>query len=103
MTTAPSSGSPILRRAAAMTLRCACTSPSESFWRPRPSQRHGQEGLPLVGPAVPAPPADPHRHVSQVIGPLVSEEALPQLGHAVVAVPAAGCAPASWRRPGGQM
>ena len=53
---------------------------------PQPVQRHGQEGLPLVGPAVPAPPADPHRHVSQVIGPLVSEEALAQLGHAVVAV-----------------
>ena len=56
------------------------------FLAPQAVQRHGQEGLPLVGPAVPAPPADPHRHVSQVIGPLVSEEALPQLGHAVVAV-----------------
>ena len=43
---------------------------------PQPVQRHGQEGLPLVGSAVAAPPADP----------LVSEEALPQLGHAVVAV-----------------
>ena len=53
---------------------------------PQPVQRHGQEGLPLVGPAVAAPPADPDRHVGQVIGPLVSEEALPQLGHAVVAV-----------------
>ena len=53
---------------------------------PQAVQRHGQEGLPLVGPAVATPPADPHRHVSQVIGPLVSEEALPQLGHAVVAV-----------------
>ena len=82
MTTAPSSGSPILRDDVAVRLHLA----QRVVLAPQPVQRHGQEGLPLVGPAVPAPPADPHRHVSQVIGPLVSEEALPQLGHPVVAI-----------------
>ena len=53
---------------------------------PQAVQRHRQESLPLVGLAAPAPPADPDRHVCQVIGPLVSEEALPQLGHPVLAV-----------------
>ena len=53
---------------------------------PQAVQRHGQEGLTLVGLAAPVPPADPDRHVGQVIGPLVSEEAPAQLGHLVLAV-----------------
>ena len=97
MTVAPSSGSPILRRAAAITLRCACTSPSESFWRPRPSSATGRRvsrSYNRSGAARGSSPACVPGNRSTCLGRSSCPAWSPCTRR-----PAAGCAPASWRRP----